>query len=295
MLHWRLIIGTALVLALAAGCSIDQRLPGAFVGPVLLVLGGLSAGEMIRLARAVGAQPPPRTLVLATLLPVIGGLAPLALGKDSANPATLRPLEGVLAGIVAALALLFASQLRGRRDGGHALGDLAVSVFAVVYAGGLLGCLAALRQWGDPATGLTALATMVAIVKASDIGQYACGRLCGRRRLAPQLSPGKTWEGFAGGLLVAAGTATGLAWAGAFRGGDVLGLSENLVVASAGVALALAGVFGDLSESLLKRQAGVKDSSVWLPGFGGVLDLLDSVLFAGAGAYLLWAGGVLVR
>ena len=136
---------------------------------------------------------------------------------------------------------------------------------------------------------------MIAIVKMSDIGQYTAGRLFGKHKLAPTVSPGKTWEGVVGGVVFAlrrgladddvrcAGDATGR-W-------DVCGrlrLGDWRLFA---VALVAAGIVGDLAESLLKRDAGVKDSSTWMPGFGGVLDLLDSLLGAAPVAYLFWAMG----
>ncbi|HEX7030597.1 MAG TPA: phosphatidate cytidylyltransferase [Gammaproteobacteria bacterium] len=109
------------------------------------------------------------------------------------------------------------------------------------------------------------------IVWAADIGGYAAGRAFGRHKLAPSISPGKTWEGFGGGvvLVLAAGAAA------AFRFVDESAwLAWGILL----VALAVFSVIGDLLESLLKRQAGVKDSGRLLPGHGGLLDRLDSLL-----------------
>ena len=109
------------------------------------------------------------------------------------------------------------------------------------------------------------------IVWAADIGGYAFGRLFGRHKLAPGISPGKTWEGFAGGvLLVLLAGFLGARW-----------LVESDMIAAWMVllaAIAVLSVVGDLVESLLKRQAGVKDSGQLLPGHGGMLDRLDSLL-----------------
>ncbi len=136
----------------------------------------------------------------------------------------------------------------------------------------------------------------VAVVKCADIGAYTTGRLIGRHKLIPWLSPGKTVEGFFGGLLfagiVGAGIAMFLQATRAGVGGDperwagVSQLAAILVGAASGVLLGATGQLGDLLESLLKRDAGVKDSGA-VPGFGGVLDILDSPLLAAPVAYWL--------
>lgn len=128
--------------------------------------------------------------------------------------------------------------------------------------------------------------TLLAIVWAADVGAYAFGRLFGRTKLAPAVSPGKTLEGMAGGLLLAA-LAAGVAAA-------LLGLPVARV-ATLGVATALVSVLGDLTQSMFKRNVGLKDSGRLLPGHGGVLDRIDSLtaaipLFAG-GLWLLGVAG----
>jgi phosphatidate cytidylyltransferase len=106
----------------------------------------------------------------------------------------------------------------------------------------------------------------------SDTGAYLTGRKFGRRKLIPHVSPNKTWEGLIGGLALATITSVLCAW--------LFGLDINFALAAlAGLVLAVVGVFGDLTESLIKRQAGVKDSGALIPGHGGMLDRLDALLF----------------
>jgi phosphatidate cytidylyltransferase len=117
--------------------------------------------------------------------------------------------------------------------------------------------------------------------------------LIGKHKLAPSVSPGKTWEGAFGGVLFALLAAWLLV---TYAAPAILGegAAESFglrSVALYAIALMASGLVGDLAESLLKRDAGVKDSSAWMPGFGGVLDLLDSLLLAAPVAYLFWAMG----
>jgi phosphatidate cytidylyltransferase len=125
--------------------------------------------------------------------------------------------------------------------------------------------------------------TLMSIVWAADVGGYAFGRWLGRVKLAPAVSPGKTWEGVTGGLLAAAVAATIAA--------RLLGLPVAGFVA-VGIATALVSVLGDLTESMFKRNVGLKDSGALFPGHGGVLDRFDS-LTAAIPIYvigLIWLG-----
>ncbi len=122
----------------------------------------------------------------------------------------------------------------------------------------------------------------ILVTKFSDVGAYVTGSLIGRHKMIPRISPGKTWEGFGGAIAFSTGASLLFA---RFLGRHLAGM--NLLHALIlGILLSVAAVIGDLIESLFKREAGVKDSGRLLPGIGGVLDLLDSLLFNAPIMYL---------
>jgi len=153
-------------------------------------------------------------------------------------------------------------------SGHRPLGNLAVSAFPIVYVTLPLGfILPILYTWPD---GKIWLYFLLAVTIGTDVGAYFVGSLIGRYRLAPYVSPHKTWEGAIGGTLVAVCLG--------FYAADFLHISVAWALFLA-MSLSILGQFGDLSESLLKRDVGVKDSAN-IPGLGGVLDIIDSLLFA---------------
>ena len=154
------------------------------------------------------------------------------------------------------------------RDRGKSALSLAAGV---PYIG--MACVSLLWLRADAVTGLANVLLLLLIVWASDIGAYLVGRLVGGPRLAPVISPGKTWSGAAGGLLAAA-LVGGLA---ALGMGQV-GLFWRIVLFAVG--LGIVAQAGDLMESAIKRRFGVKDSGWLIPGHGGLFDRLDAVLAA---------------
>lgn len=167
---------------------------------------------------------------------------------------------------------------------------MALTWFIVGYLG-LLPCFFAQLRWlysvdAQPKA-TAALALAIFVPKGCDIGAYFTGRLLGRHRMTPVLSPKKTWEGAAGGLVFASLAAIGID---RFGPASVLGNCLGCEVVF-GVLVGVAGMLGDLAESLLKRDCQKKDASGAIPGFGGVLDLLDAVIFAAPVVYgCLWFG-----
>ncbi len=158
---------------------------------------------------------------------------------------------------------------------------------AVIYVGGLLAYGVALREWyPDRLAGTVLFFLPVVVTWIADTAAYTGGRALGRRKLAPAISPNKTVEGGAAGLLVGLMATIGYVWIalpGLFR---ELGLWRLLAL---GAVLAVAAILGDLVESALKRECGVKDSSALLPGHGGLLDRMDSLLWTIPVAYLFIA------
>jgi phosphatidate cytidylyltransferase len=164
---------------------------------------------------------------------------------------------------------------------------LALLVWMTAYLGLLPSFLAQLRWPISPeANGpsaynpVAALTLAIFVPKCCDIGAYFTGRLLGRHPMSPVLSPKKTWEGLAGGLLLSAGVAVAI---NRLLSGPVL--PGDVSAAGFGVVVGGIGALGDLGESLIKRDCRRKDASQVVPGFGGVLDVVDSIVFAAPVAY----------
>lgn len=298
MLRWRLILGVLFVAALIAFCWLDSVVarPGAFLLPVALMLGWAMVVELLEMFNKRGRQPLAWALYCGVLLAVFSAGIPI-LWPNGILGNAVAGLGWLAIGLAAGLLVAFIGELQ-RYDGRwHTTINLGLSALTILYVGGLTGFVVQLRllnvgPGSDGRVGILALISLIVTVKMSDVGQYAVGRLFGRRKLAPLVSPGKTWEGALGGVLFAViGAWIVFQWGASALLGTTVAVDAVAVISFA-VAVALAGIVGDLAESMIKRDAGVKDSSTWLPGFGGVLDLLDSVLVAAPVAYVFWALGM---
>lgn len=248
----------------------------AALSTLLGVIAALGAWEIGRMAREQGVRPLAAGVVLAAAVPL--------LVQAYYERVFTLPLS--VAALVLVALLGAAVWLRG--VDGRPLAAVAVTVFAVLYTGGTLSFAYGLRYHQytvDRAGGTALLFLPIVVTWASDIGAYFVGRAVGRHKLIPAVSPGKTVEGALGGVL---GSVL-VAWlyaAFVLRPAAHLTL-RPLSLVLFGIVISVAAQLGDLSESLLKRDAGVKDSSRLIPGHGGVLDRVDSLLFVLPIAYLL--------
>ncbi|MBN1854088.1 MAG: CDP-archaeol synthase [Pirellulales bacterium] len=306
MLRWRITLGVVLIAVLIGLCWLDHvmKTRGAILVPVVSILGLLAADELAQFYRKVGHPIPSIRSYIAVLIP-IGSAGLSAFGPWRMEPYPVGSLGFLAMGLVGSCLFLLLSEMSALethlpRHGriGETTVQLALATFVTVYVGGLLGFLVLLRMLPNESMrndwGLLALISMLCVVKLGDTGAYTVGRLIGRHKLAPRLSPGKTWEGAAGGLIASClGAWITLILVPDWLGWTSEGMRTSWPAWSAyGLLVGFSGMLGDLAESLLKRDVGVKDSSAWLPGFGGVLDLLDSILFAAPVAFLFWYWGL---
>ncbi len=299
MLRWRLLVSALLIAPLVTLLVLDYRsnfgAPGIWLAPLPVLFTLLGVAEVLDLLAGKGLRPVAWSVYAGALLVSGASLVPLLSPLLGAEPPAPWSLLGwPLAAFVVAIALAFLAEMARYQAPGGVIVNVALAVFAVAYVAVLMTFLNALRLYQDNAWGMAALASLIFVTKMSDTGAYACGRLFGRHKMAPILSPKKTIEGGIGGVV----TACFCSWL----------FFENLlpILVSPhaarpplwaclvyGVVVAVAGVIGDLSESLLKRDMERKDSSRWMPGLGGILDVLDSLLLAAPAGYFCWLSGML--
>ncbi|HEY2163450.1 MAG TPA: phosphatidate cytidylyltransferase [Gemmatimonadaceae bacterium] len=270
---------------------------GAALAALLAIAAAIAAWEFFRLARATGLTPlDDAGIIIAGLTPLVVHARFLHLYEPDASIGVVS-----LASIAMLFVLALAIWLRG--VAGRPIGAVSATVFGAAYTGGMLSFAYAIRyheyafapaavtlgHWtfAVASGGLLLLIPLLA-TWASDTGAYAAGRTMGRHKLIPSVSPGKTIEGAIGGLLASVIVSWALTrW--------LLRPAAHLDFRWAPTGVILFGVVvsavaqvGDIAESLLKRDAGVKDSSTLIPGHGGVLDRVDSLLFVLPVSYVLF-------
>ena len=240
-------------------------------GFVLLIAAALALGsvELHTALRRHGMR--------SAVVPIVAGSVAIAIGSYLAgrNPTHFSTTSVLLA----ALALTVLASLVWRMPGGAEgyVRDTAASMLTIGYVP-LLGSFAALIL-AAPADGVARTVTFLLVVVMNDTGGYIAGVLFGKHPMAPRISPKKSWEGFAGSVVL--GTLAAVAMA-------VLGLGAPFWVGIVlGVSLVTVGTLGDLIESMIKRDLQIKDMSSFLPGHGGVMDRLDSLLIAAPVAWVI--------
>lgn len=258
-------------------------------GPALVTLltvaSGLAAWEFFRLANVRGSRPLSGAgIVMSALIPVMVHARFLGLWVPSV------PL------VATAIPLLLAAVLFARGVTGGPMAAAGTTLLGVLYTGGMLSFAYALRyhDYVIDAKGGTILVLLPVVVTwLNDTGAYFAGRAFGKRKLMPSVSPKKTWAGAYGAVIASVLTTWLFA---AYVLPPVAQLSMRpLGVIVVGVALSVAAQVGDLAESMLKREAGVKDSSTLIPGHGGVLDRVDSLLFTLPVGYVLLGAFLVYR
>lgn len=289
MLGWRLLVSAILIPAFAFLFYLDHRAgESAFLLlAIVLAIALRSAWELAELFRVRSFEPSfPQTAFLSCAVVVSGWIPHLASNAAAKGPFDALGLPCFVF-VVSVLWLLASNAARYREPGGR-METLGAEILIVCYVGLML-CLAAQLRWVAGAqAGYLVLGSLLIAAKCGDIGGYTLGRLFGRRKMAPRLSPGKTWAGAVGALF---GSALG-AWLWLHFAPPYFGVAwppcPALWSVVYGLLISIAGMVGDLCESLIKRDLGKKDAAALMPGFGGLLDLTDSVLYAGPIAYLLW-------
>lgn len=291
MLRYRLTFGPLLIAAVVLVAWLDQWLEGRAIGPfwqaiflgrdtappgvaifcAAIAISFFASRELSRILKDKGILASRRVNTTAA----IAGLLVSTIIPADVSAVTAVAIVASASGSVLLFSLLFHSRRRGFEGTVAAAGG---TLLCFVYLGLMFGFVLAIRRHESA----WILLWILLVVKMCDIGAYFTGRTIGRHKLIPWLSPGKTWEGLGGGVLLAAvAGAIGLAALEA-TGQRVPPAWTGLL---AGVLFGITGQAGDLIASMFKRDAGLKDSSRLLPGFGGVLDVLDSPLLVAPVAF----------
>jgi phosphatidate cytidylyltransferase len=292
-----IVVAAFVGLAWADAVGLGGSLPAWWLLPVVVVVAARGAAEYAGLFAAAGVGVRGPIVQFATVMVAVSAaVGAQAFAADAIPVSPVAALGWTAVAVTLAVVLLAAAELPGYRAGARRLEPLAAGVFVVASLGLPLAFMVALRlvcvedlgpeQRGPGHLGILPLVSLVAVVKAGDIAAYVVGTLVGRHRMAPLLSPGKTWEGAAASLVASLAAAwfvlerTGFSAVQPWGGWPVFGLLVGG-----------AGMVGDLAESFVKRELGAKDSGRLLGGLGGVMDLVDSLLLAAPIAWILWVLG----
>jgi phosphatidate cytidylyltransferase len=212
-------------------------------------------------------------LMAGTFLNVTGHL-----GTSNGSPARVNDFE---TGFIILFVLGLCVRQLVSKSNRAGIVAIATTLFGLMYVPWLLNFIQKINFFPG-VDGKYFVLYFILVTKFSDMGAYLTGSLIGRHKMIPRISPGKTWEGFGGAIVVSTGASLVFVH---FLGSHMAGMN-TLHAAILGAVLSSTAVVGDLIESLFKREAGVKDSGNLFPGIGGILDLLDSLLFNAPIMYL---------
>ena len=279
---WQRLITGPLLIALILGIvwldgSLDARAaehglpPGLILFGFAAILSVLIAREVVAFMRGASIQASLFASIAAALLGLFG-----TAGSTLFQPASLA--SGVLSSALVLMLVVALLRMSRERDPKGSLMLAGGTLLVGIYGGVLLGFWMLVRLEHSPWVLVGAILT----TKSCDTGAYFTGMAIGKHKMIPRISPGKTWEGFAGAVVIS--TAASVTFA-HFAGAKLPGMNFTHALIL-GVVLSVSAVIGDLIESLFKREAGVKDSGGYFPGIGGILDLLDSLLFNAPLMYL---------
>lgn len=298
MLSKRIIVGALLIVGVVVGLWLDEIVdglglphtiaelterstfpPGSVMFVVIVPVSFMAARELALMLKRKGITTSSRASCVAALI----GLSVSSFVPEQTSGTIAVAVVASAAAVVLFASMVFYSRRQTVEGVVAATGG---TLLAFVYLGLMFGFLLAIRRHHSAWTVLWVLM----VTKSCDIGAYFTGRAIGRHKLIPWLSPGKTKEGLAGGVVLASLTGAGGAWLLGAAGvpnspGPGLG-------ALAGALFAMVGQAGDLMASMLKRDTGVKDSGRVLPGMGGLIDVLDSPLLVFPAAYWLLTVGI---
>jgi phosphatidate cytidylyltransferase len=267
------IASTVTLWAIVAGCVI-------FLGPtgaiwLISLIAALTLWEFFKLIRQLGIEPFDR-------LGMIAGagicLAPLYLEPHGIGTAPLLALATIV----------FAIRILGEREANKRLDTLAWTLFGVVYIPFMLSFLVRSVLIHEPlhGTGLLLAVWLIAVAKFCDVGALLTGLAIGRHKMAPQISPKKTWEGAVGGIATSMAMGAGLAH---LFAPQLPGNFTPLLAAIVDLPIAALAIISDLVESIIKRHTDTKDAGATIPGIGGVFDLSDSLILTSPVGFVVFS------
>ena len=267
--------------------------PGLILSLLGIVAAVMAASELVHLFHNAASRVNQTSILVATIAMTCVMFMPV-LWRDQPVNCPLGFFGWAMSGVVLAMVIAFLLEMKDYNSTlasghGEVIDRLGRSALVFVYLSMLFGFLVPHRLLQDNnGLGLVAVIGLIATVKLSDSFAYFVGKSYGTIKLAPRLSPGKTLQGSLGALV---GGCVAMAIVVYFVTPYVFGITINKPwwwFLAYGILVTLAGMLGDLAESLLKRDSNTKDSSSWLPGLGGVLDVLDSMIFASPVSFFLW-------